>query len=104
MFNKFFCISASVLLGVPLLSSVAQANDADVQAALSEARSLYAQRYSDPRALTKALSVLCSAERKAENDNLNYDVFAMESQILYWRGCHEADHATKLRDFEEGIA
>jgi hypothetical protein len=62
------------------------AADQMVKSALDEAELLFKQRsVSNPRFLDMILDKLTAIENKAESSDLNYQVYVLESKILYWK-------------------
>lgn len=99
----------TALLFAPLaygggLFTPAHAGDLEIKQSYDQAYHLFEQR-SPTQALPveKALQALSQIEGKAEDKNLNYDIYILESRCLYWKGTHQKSDDDKLITHDLGI-
>jgi len=94
----------SVVVATSTVSSLALASDESVKKALDDANAQFARRSSvDPRPTDEALAILQRAEGQADDSDLNYDVYILESRAYYWKGVHVASNDDKMTVHDLGV-
>jgi hypothetical protein len=62
------------------------ADDNEVKGVLQDVEQLFRQRsFSNPHLIDTIIGKLSQAENKADDSNLNFDVYIFESKVLYWK-------------------
>lgn len=104
--RRVLLFSGAVVLAVAgLTGGYAFADDAQVRSDLQRAFGLFQQRNAtDQTPILEALKVLNDLELTADDSDLNYDIYILESRALYWKGTHVRDLKEKMAVFAEAQA
>ena len=98
---KNVCLS---LLAICLSSATCFANDVEIKRAYDKAFNLFQSRSrTDSTLIDQALLTLSEVEGKAEDSDLNYDIYILESRCLYWKGSHQASNDDKMFTHDLGV-
>jgi tetratricopeptide (TPR) repeat protein len=82
----------------------ALADDTEIKQGLEDAMKTYAERSAtNLQPIEKALTILHNIEGKAEDPDLNYDIYILESRCYYWKGVHQTSSEDKLSTHSLGI-
>src|SRR4051812_47018784 len=77
--------------------SCSWADDEAVQNGLQQAKALFEKRSaSNPAPIDEAIQLLSNVEGKADDSDLNYQVFIAESKALYWKGQHSTNNDQRI--------
>lgn len=100
-------VTSGVAIGLALggLTPIASADDGQVRADIQRAVGFFQQRNpTDQAPISEALKILGELELSADDSDLNYDIYILESRALYWKGTHVKDVKEKMAVFAEAQA